>query len=74
MSRQQLREWRRTRYLSQPNLAELLGVSTNTVNRWEVGETKVPSFLHLALETLDREYNWARTGPCGGWHEMLVWR
>ena len=62
MNRLELKDWRRTRYLSQAALAELLGVATNTVNRWEIGERDFPPFLSLALERLDQLYTWAPDG------------
>lgn len=41
--------------LSQPQLAKQLGVSTNTVWRWESGEMRIaaPRMLALALERLE---------------------
>jgi transcriptional regulator with XRE-family HTH domain len=54
VNRLELKQWRRARYLSQPGLAELLGVSKNTVFRWESGENDVPPFLHYALDRLDQ--------------------
>jgi DNA-binding transcriptional regulator YiaG len=54
MNRLELKAWRRKRYLSQATLAALLGVSTNTVNRWEAGERDFPKrMLVLALGYLD---------------------
>ena len=35
---QRVREWRRRRLLTQKDLAEQLGVSTMTVQRWELGQ------------------------------------
>ncbi len=64
MNRLELKAWRRKRYLSQAALADLLGVSLNTVNRWETGASTVPPFLHLALERLDDLYTWAPDGAC----------
>jgi transcriptional regulator with XRE-family HTH domain len=58
MNRLELRRWRRERYLTQAGLAELLGVRTNTVTRWEIGNNDLPPFLKLALERLDDLYDW----------------
>lgn len=43
--------------LSQNQLANLLGVSTTTVARWEQGVAKIgtPKMLQLALEALERK-------------------
>ena len=43
---------------SQSRLAEALGVTRNTVARWELGELRVerPEMLRLALERLTRKY------------------
>ena len=49
-----LRVWRVRQQLTQAELAVLLDVSLNTVNRWECGENRIPGFLPLALETLER--------------------
>jgi DNA-binding XRE family transcriptional regulator len=62
VNRLELREWRRTRYLTQAALAHILGVAEMTVNRWETGETTVPPYLHLALETLHQEHDWSPDG------------
>lgn len=40
---------------TQQSLANKLGVSRNTVARWERGEVEIPPFLHLALQTLERQ-------------------
>jgi transcriptional regulator with XRE-family HTH domain len=49
-----LRVWRTRQQLTQGQLAHRLGVHINTVNRWECGESAIPAFLPLALETLER--------------------
>ena len=48
-----LQAWRKQAGLSQSGLAELLGVDTMTISRWERGQREIPSFLHLALAFLD---------------------
>jgi hypothetical protein len=35
-------------------LGYLLGVNYVTVARWELGTRKIPPFLHLALEALEK--------------------
>ena len=58
LNRLEVRAWRRTRWLTQPQLAQLLGVRPHTVYRWESGESSVPSFLKLALDQLDTLHYW----------------
>jgi len=50
----QLRAWRRAHKLTLKGLANSLGVSWITVQRWETGGQGIPPFLHLALESLER--------------------
>jgi transcriptional regulator with XRE-family HTH domain len=37
MTSQELQRWRRRRRLTQDQAAELIGVTRNSVNRWEMG-------------------------------------
>lgn len=55
LSATQLRQWRKRLSLSQASLAEILGVSSNTVARWERGERRIrnPVLVRQALERLD---------------------
>jgi transcriptional regulator with XRE-family HTH domain len=55
MTGKQLRERRKAMGLTQEQLADILGVSPNTIARWERGEMKIPSFLSLAIETIERK-------------------
>lgn len=50
----QLREWRLRHSCTQRELAELLGVSKDAVTSWELGRRAIPSYLHLALNDLER--------------------
>lgn len=52
MTAAELRAWRAAYMLSRIQLADLLGVDRKTVLRWENGESRVPLWLPLALETL----------------------
>jgi transcriptional regulator with XRE-family HTH domain len=56
MTPETLRETRTRLGLSQDQLAKALGVSTNTVARWERGALTIgtPAMLALALESLER--------------------
>ena len=44
--RKTIREWRTARYLTQGELAELVGVSLTTISTWELG-AKQPRFKNL---------------------------
>lgn len=52
---EQLRAWREARGLLQTQLAALLGVTSNSIARWERGEVAPvhPRMLWLALTALD---------------------
>ena len=41
---------------TQEQLAKELQVTANTVARWERDEMKIPPFLHLAIETIERKF------------------
>jgi len=41
--------------LSQEGLARMLGVSFNTVNRWEAGKAKPSPLARISLEKLAKE-------------------
>lgn len=62
LNRLEVRTWRRGRWLTQPQLAQLLGVRPQTVYRWESGESSVPAFLKLALDQLDYLHMWSPDG------------
>jgi len=61
MTSHELKKWRLNQGYSQVKLAELLSVTDQTVYRWETDRREIPSFLHLALECLER-----RGGEQGG--------
>ena len=54
MEKELLKIWRESFELTQSELAALLKVAPNTVSRWELGERKIPEFLDLALEAIER--------------------
>ena len=53
MTPAELRKRRRDMLLTQRQLAECLGVTSNTVARWERGEVVYPPFLMLALDAVE---------------------
>lgn len=62
MNRLELRSWRRKRWLTQGELADLLGVNIATEQRWEAGVSSIPPFLNLALDQLDYLHFWSPDG------------
>lgn len=57
MTGAELRKRRDKLGVSQSKLGEALGVSSNTIARWERDEMGIPAFLGLALQTVEREYS-----------------
>lgn len=56
MTSDELRAWRKRKGYSQRELAEILGVDTMTVSRWERGvREKIPPYLHLTLECIEKK-------------------
>ena len=55
MTSNDLKTWRAKNRYSQNQLAMVLGVVTMTVSRWETGLREIPSFLHLALECIEKK-------------------
>ena len=55
MTPDDLKAWRTKSGYSQSQLAKVLGVATMTVSRWETGLREIPSFLHLALECMEKK-------------------
>lgn len=54
MHGEDLREIRGVLGFSQKQLGNALGVTNNTVSRWEIGASPVPEYIDLALETLEK--------------------
>ena len=54
MTPEELKTWRKSHDFNQGQLAEMLGVQLFTVSRWETGSRKIPSFLYLALEAIEK--------------------
>ena len=55
MTSDDLKKWREKFGYTQASLAKALAVIPITVSRWERGVREIPSFLHLALETLEHK-------------------
>ena len=53
MTKEDLKQWRKEKGMSQAKLAELLGVRVMTVSRWELGSRSIPTLLPLALIGLE---------------------
>jgi transcriptional regulator with XRE-family HTH domain len=62
MDKDALKKFRESIGLTQSGLADALSVANNTVSRWELGTRAIPSFLPLALETIERNQK-ARNAP-----------
>jgi len=52
---EELKEWRIKHDLSQGELATLLGVKQQTVSCWETGARKIPLYLSLLLDYLEKK-------------------
>jgi transcriptional regulator with XRE-family HTH domain len=55
MTPQELKSWRTRNGYSQGELARALDVDVMTISRWERGVRSIPSFLHLALECMEKK-------------------
>jgi len=55
MTTKELKAWRAKNGYSQAQLGKVLRVTSLTVSRWERGERHIPSFLHLALECIEKK-------------------
>jgi len=55
MKPRELKKWREQQFLSQANVAVLLGVHANTVLNWEKGATRMPPSIELALEAIAQQ-------------------
>lgn len=53
MTGSELRTYRLRLKLTQAELADKLGVTSNTVARWERDEMAIPPYLPLALKSLE---------------------
>lgn len=53
MTKEELKSFRERLGLSQEELARDLRVARNTISRWELGNSKIPEFLDLALRSIE---------------------
>jgi transcriptional regulator with XRE-family HTH domain len=62
MTGAELKKWRQGNGYSQAELADVLGVKTFTVSRWERDDRKkgIPPFLHIALKCIKKKGEGAR--------------
>lgn len=54
MDTKELKRRRERLGLTQKELAQILGIAPNTVTRYESGVLKIPKYMDLALEALER--------------------
>jgi transcriptional regulator with XRE-family HTH domain len=54
MSGDELKQRRDALVMTQEQLGDALGVAANTIARWEREERAIPSYLSLAMETVER--------------------
>jgi transcriptional regulator with XRE-family HTH domain len=55
MTPQELKRWREKADLTQEKLAKHLGLSTNTISRYEQGSRRIGKFIPLVLAVLRRQ-------------------
>jgi transcriptional regulator with XRE-family HTH domain len=53
MDKAELKSRRETLGFTQTSLAEVVGISANTVSRYETGTMEIPKYMELALEALE---------------------
>ena len=59
MQIKELKNFRKHNDLTQPALAELIGVSPFTVKKWEQGQRALPGWLPKMIKLLEGPTNWA---------------
>jgi len=55
MKGRELKKWRAEQFLSQSELAMILGCTLHTVANWERGRSRMPGSADLALETISQQ-------------------
>lgn len=53
MERELLKQKRENLGLTQASFAEILGLTSNTVSRYETGTLEIPKYMDLVLEALE---------------------
>ena len=54
LSPEELRAWRLKHNLTQQELGWLLGLSQDAISSWETGRRKIPPYLSLLLDVLEK--------------------
>ncbi len=72
MDKDALKKFRESIGLTQGGLADALSVANNTVSRWELGTRAIPSFLPLALETIERRLSKVKSESTVGSFDISV--
>lgn len=55
MKGRELKKWRAEQFLSQGELAAILGCTLHTVANWERGRSRMPGSAELALEAISQQ-------------------
>jgi transcriptional regulator with XRE-family HTH domain len=55
MAPEELKAWRENNGFSQSQLAKMLGLTHQSISRWECGRRHIPAFLHLALKSVEQK-------------------
>ena len=53
MEKEELKKRRERIGLTQSDLAEIVGVASNTLSGYETGRTEIPKYMDLVLEALE---------------------
>jgi len=62
MTPDELKKWRTDNSYTQGELADILGIASLSVSRWEWGIIRIPSFLHLALKAIPKKGGRSKKG------------
>ena len=71
MTGEELESWRMSNNLTRENLAEFLRVDYTTVYRWEASLRKIPPFLNLAIESIERKLS-SNANNNSGQHQKIL--
>jgi transcriptional regulator with XRE-family HTH domain len=51
----QFQQWRKEHGYTQAELAKILGVHIRTISKWEIGDRKIPPFMHITLRCINEK-------------------